>query len=109
MSNLIAGIDVGTTKVCVLIGELTSDDAIHIVAVGQAPSRGLRRGVVVNISEATAAIGQAVEQAEAAAGHSIGCLLYTSDAADERSSVDLGGRGIITKKKRDSTLLIQTK
>ena len=50
MSNLIAGIDVGTTKVCVLIGELTSDDAIHIVAVGQAPSRGLRRGVVVNIS-----------------------------------------------------------
>lgn len=91
MSNLIAGIDVGTTKVCVLIGELTSDDAIHIVAVGQAPSRGLRRGVVVNISEATAAIGQAVEQAEAAAGHSIGSA-FVSVAGSHIAS--LSSRGV---------------
>ena len=91
MSNLIAGIDVGTTKIYVLVGELTSDDTIHIIAVGQAPSRGLRRGVVVNIAEATAAIGQAVEQAEAAAGQSIGSA-YVSVAGSHIAS--LSSRGV---------------
>ncbi len=90
LSNLITGIDVGTTKICVLIGEMTSDDAIHVIAVGHAPSRGLRRGVVVNISEATAAIGQAVEQAEAAAGQSIASA-FVSVAGSHIASVTSRG------------------
>ena len=49
-------------------------------------------------------IAQEVEQAAEASGYSFsGCLLYTSDAADERSSVDLGGRRIIKKKKQSIT------
>lgn len=71
MSNLIAGIDVGTTKICTLVGEMTSDDAVHIIGMGQTAAHGLRRGVVVNITEATGAIGESLHRAEEAAGHRI--------------------------------------
>ena len=99
MSNLIAGIDVGATKICVLVGELTSDDAIHIVAMGQAPSRGLRRGVVVNIGEATAVIGQAVEQAETAAGQAIGSA-YVSVAGSHIASLSSRGATPVSRGQR---------
>jgi len=67
MTELIAGLDVGTTKICAVIGEIDDEDQIHVLGMGQVPSRGMRRGVVVNVAEATAAIGEAVEQAEGAA------------------------------------------
>ena len=49
--NLIVGLDIGTTKVCVVVGEVT-EDGMDIVGIGSHPSRGLRKGVIVNI-EAT--------------------------------------------------------
>ncbi|MCD6291677.1 MAG: cell division protein FtsA [Anaerolineae bacterium] len=67
MTELIAGLDVGTTKICAVIGEVDDEDQIHVLGVGQVESRGMRRGVVVNVAEATAAIGEAVEMAESAA------------------------------------------
>ncbi len=67
MTELIAGLDIGTTKICAVIAEIDDEDHVHILGVGQVPSRGLRRGIVVNVAEATAAIGEAVEQAERAA------------------------------------------
>ncbi|GAB4567790.1 MAG: cell division protein FtsA [Anaerolineae bacterium] len=67
MSELIAGLDVGTTKICAVIAEVDDEDQVKVLGIGQAPSRGLRNGVIVNMAEATAAIGEAVEKAEQAA------------------------------------------
>lgn len=68
MSDLICALDVGTTKICALIGKRDENNALRILGAGRVPSLGLRRGMVVNTADATAAIGQAIEQAEAAAG-----------------------------------------
>lgn len=68
MSEQICALDVGTTKICALIGKLDENNVLQVIGAGRVPSRGLRRGMVVNTAEATAAIGQAIEQAEAAAG-----------------------------------------
>jgi cell division protein FtsA len=62
------GLDIGTTKICAIIGEVNADDMVDIIGVGRAPSRGLRRGVVVNIDQTVASIRKAVEDAELMAG-----------------------------------------
>ena len=65
--ELIVGLDIGTTKVAAVVGEIT-EDGLDIVGVGTAPSRGLRKGVVVNIDATVESIERAVEEAEAMAG-----------------------------------------
>jgi cell division protein FtsA len=67
----IVGIDVGTTKVCTLVGEVYEDGQLRIIGVGVAPSRGLRKGVVVNVHEATEAITASVRKAERISGYEI--------------------------------------
>ncbi|GCE14399.1 cell division protein FtsA [Tengunoibacter tsumagoiensis] len=69
--RVIVGIDVGTTKVCVLVGELDRDGKLNIVGVGTCPSQGLRRGVVVNIEETVTSIGAALDRAERLSGKKI--------------------------------------
>ncbi|HIC89446.1 MAG TPA: cell division protein FtsA [Anaerolineae bacterium] len=68
MDGIITSLDVGTTKVCAVIGEPVDDGTLHIIGFGQAPSRGLRKGVVVDVAEATEAIGEALAEAERSAG-----------------------------------------
>ena len=58
--ELVVGLDVGTTKICAVIGEPQPGGGLDVVGVGNAPSRGLRRGVVVNIDSTVEAIKQAV-------------------------------------------------
>ncbi len=65
--NLIVGLDIGTTKICAIVGEVSSE-GIDIVGIGTHPSRGLRKGVVVNIESTVASIKKAVEEAELMAG-----------------------------------------
>ena len=65
--ELIVGLDIGTTKVACLVGELT-DEGIDIIGVGTQPCAGLKKGVVVNIDATVSAIQKAVEEAE----HKIG-------------------------------------
>lgn len=65
--NIVAGLDIGTTKVCAIVGEIT-DAGIDIIGFGSAPSRGLRKGVVINISATVESIRQAIEEAELMAG-----------------------------------------
>jgi cell division protein FtsA len=67
----IVGIDVGTTKICTLVGEVYEDGQLRIIGVGVAPSRGLRKGVVVNVQEATEAITASVRKAERISGYEI--------------------------------------
>lgn len=70
-TKTIVGIDVGTTKVCALVGETNDDGQLRIIGVGVTPSRGLRKGVVVNVHEATEAIAAAVHKAERISGYEI--------------------------------------
>src|ERR1043166_8582885 len=69
--RVIVGIDVGTTKICVLVGELDRDGKLNIVGVGTCPSQGLSRGVVVNIEETVTSIAAALDRAERLSGKRI--------------------------------------
>ena len=60
----ISALDIGTSKVIALIGEVQEDNEIHIVGLGQAPSRGLKAGMVTNIDATAQAIKQAMNEAE---------------------------------------------
>ena len=73
--QLITGLDVGTTKICCIIAEWSSIGTLDIVGVGTSPSRGLRKGVVVNIDSTVESIKQAVGDAEEMAGAEIGGVL----------------------------------
>ena len=65
--NLVAGLDIGTTKICCVVGEVF-DDGVDIIGVGTMPSLGMRKGVVVNIESTVASIKKAVKMAEDQAG-----------------------------------------
>lgn len=67
-NNIVVGLDIGTTKICAIVGEIKEDGRINIIGVGQSPSRGLRKGVVVNIESTVESIKKAVEEAEQKAG-----------------------------------------
>ncbi len=66
--NLVVGLDIGTTKVCAIVSEMNGDGVVDIIGVGHSPSRGLRKGVVVNIEATVDSIRRAVEDAELMAG-----------------------------------------
>ncbi|PYN62874.1 MAG: cell division protein FtsA [Candidatus Rokuibacteriota bacterium] len=68
LKEYVVGLDVGTTKICAVIAEPNASGSIDVVGVGTAPSRGLRKGVVVNIDATVEAIRQAVGEAEQMAG-----------------------------------------
>ncbi|MFW5733622.1 MAG: cell division protein FtsA [Oceanidesulfovibrio sp.] len=65
--ELIVGLDIGTTKICAVVGEPT-DEGVDIVGIGTSPSTGLRKGVVVNIEQTVQSIKKALEEAELMAG-----------------------------------------
>jgi cell division protein FtsA len=97
-STQVVGLDIGTTKVCTLIVEPSDTGLPAVLGVGSCPSRGTRRGVVVNIEACVAAIKQAIEEAELQAGTSV-----------ERAWVGIGGphvrglnsRGVVAIAGRD--------
>lgn len=62
--KIISAIDIGTTKICVLIGQKITDDHVEILGVSKIPSQGLRRGVVTDIAKAAESIRKAVKEAE---------------------------------------------
>jgi cell division protein FtsA len=70
MSDLVVGIDIGTTKICTIVGEVRADD-IFIVGVGIEPSRGMKKGVVNDIGQLTAALSASVHKAEKSSGYDI--------------------------------------
>lgn len=66
--NLLVALDIGTSKVVVLVGEIKPDRQIEIIGIGSHPSKGLKKGVVVNIEATVQSIQRAVEEAELMAG-----------------------------------------
>jgi cell division protein FtsA len=66
-SDIVVGLDIGTTKIAAVVGEVTPD-GVDIIGIGTSPSTGLRRGVVVNIEQTVQSIKKALEEAELMAG-----------------------------------------
>ncbi|MEO5339367.1 MAG: cell division protein FtsA [Magnetococcus sp. MYC-9] len=66
--NLIVGLDIGTTKICCIVADLQTDGRLDIIGVGSHPSRGLRKGVVIDIDSTVESMRMAVEEAEMMAG-----------------------------------------
>jgi cell division protein FtsA len=88
--NLIVGLDIGTSKVVAIVGELTPDGQVDVVGIGSHPSRGLKRGVVVNIEATVQSIQRAVEEAELMAGCEIHSA-FTGIAGSHISSFNSHG------------------
>ncbi len=70
--QIIVGLDIGTTKICTVIGELASDGVLDIIGEGTVPSDGLRKGVVVNLERTIASVRQSIAAAERVAGVDVG-------------------------------------
>src|SRR5579862_5377954 len=90
--NLIVGLDIGTSKVVALVGEVGPDGAIELLGLGSQPSRGLKKGVVVNIESTVQSIQRAVEEAELMAG----CEIHSVFAGIAGSHVrSLNSHGVV--------------
>ena len=92
MANLVVGIDVGTHKICTLVGEVRPDD-IFVVGIGIEPGAGMKKGVVSDVSALTMAIANSVRKAEKSSGYDIN-RAFVSVAGSHISS--LTSRGIAT-------------
>jgi cell division protein FtsA len=92
MRNALAGLDVGTSKVCALLADPGADGGIEVIGYGVAPCSGLRKGVVVNIEATVEAIRAAIDQAEAAAGARVGTAVVGVSGAHVRG---LNSHGIV--------------
>jgi len=92
--KVFAAVDIGSTKIVALAGKLNEEGKIQIVGLGQSTSRGVNRGVVLNVEEAFAAISEAVGQAEKDSGHDI-----------ESVFVNISGQQLITLNTRQQRTL----
>jgi cell division protein FtsA len=96
--DLIVGLDIGTSKVVAIVGEVKVDGAINIVGLGSHPSRGLKKGVVVNIESTVQSIQRAVEEAELMAG----CQIHSVYAGIAGSHIrSLNSHGIVAIRDRE--------
>ena len=88
--KLIVGLDIGTSKVVAIVGEVNEEGNIEIAGLGSHPSRGLKKGVVVNIESTVHSIQRAVEEAELMAGCDIHSA-YTGIAGSHVRSLNSHG------------------
>lgn len=100
--DLIVGLDIGTTKVCVVIGQYNESGQLEITGVGRTPSRGLRRGVVINIETTVRSIANAVEAAEMMSGREVHAV-YTGIAGGHIEGINSRGVVAVTGKGREIT------
>ncbi|MDD3518030.1 MAG: cell division protein FtsA [Chromatiales bacterium] len=98
--GMIVGLDIGTSKVEAIVGEINDEGVIEIIGIGSHPSRGLRRGVVVDIESTVQSIQRAVEEAELMAGCQIHSV-YTGIAGSHVKSIN--SHGIVAIKEKEVT------
>lgn len=99
-SNMVVGLDIGTSKVVAIVGQPTDDGGIEIAGIGSHPSRGMKRGVVINIESTVQSIQRAVEEAELMAGCDIHSV-YVGVAGSHISSMN--SDGVVAIKDREVT------
>ena len=98
--RMIVGLDIGTSKVVAIVGEVGVDGGLEVVGIGSHPSRGLKKGVVVNIESTVQSIQRAVDEAEQMAGCQIHSI-YTGIAGGHIRS--LNSHGVTAIKNREVT------
>ncbi len=91
-NGYIVGLDIGTKKVTAIIGEITEERKVEVIGIGTADSKGLRKGVVVNLDVTSSAIKKAQEEAELMAGVEIGSAFVGISGAHIKS---FNSRGVI--------------
>ncbi|MFC1585186.1 cell division protein FtsA [Fibrobacterota bacterium] len=104
MNNPIMGLDIGTTKIGVLIGERDDNDFLKILGVGTSPSEGLRKGVVINIDKTVGSIQRAIKEAQLMAGVNVE-EVYVGIAGDHIRSIN--SRGVIAVYRTDNEITQQ--
>jgi cell division protein FtsA len=97
--DLVVGLDIGTTKICTVVGERVNGD-ISIIGIGSFPSKGMRRGVVVNIETTVESIRRAVDEASLMAGCDIRSV-YAGIAGGHIKGIN--SHGVIAIKNREIT------
>ncbi len=98
--DLIVGLDIGTSKVVAIVGEITPDNRMDIIGLGSHPSRGLKKGVVVNIESTVQSIQRAIEEAELMAG----CQIHSVFAGIAGSHIrSLNSHGIVAIRDQEVT------
>lgn len=103
MEDTIIGIDVGTTKTCTIIGQVSDGLMPRIIGVGVVASRGLRKGMIVNVQEATEAIARSIDKAERTAGVQVE-RAYVSISGDHITGVNSRGVVAISRGERGITV-----
>ena len=97
-NNMIIALDIGTSKVVALVGEVGPDGEIEVVGIGSHPSRGLKKGVVVNIESTVHSIQRAVEEAELMAG----CKIHSVSVGIAGSHINsMNSHGIVAIRDRE--------
>lgn len=91
-ATLFTGIDVGTTKICTLVAQELPDSSLKIIGVGIEPSRGMRRGVVVNVEDAARAIAASIDKAQRTAGYELASTVVSLAGAQVSS---INSRGVV--------------
>jgi len=94
----LVGLDVGTTKVCVIIAEQGEEEEVHIKGMGTSPSTGVRKGVVVDLDATTRAIEEAVDRAERMAGVKVAAALVSVSGEHVASQ---NSRGVVAVSRAD--------
>jgi len=88
--NLIVGLDIGTSKIVAIVAELQPDGLLNVIGLGQHSSKGLKKGVVINIDSTMEAIQRAIEEAELMANCKI-TDVYTGIAGSHIKSINSHG------------------
>jgi cell division protein FtsA len=97
-NQMIVGLDIGTSKVVCIVGEITPEGSVEVVGIGSHPSRGLKKGVVVNIESTVMSIQRAVEEAELMAG----CQIHSVYAGIAGNHVrSMNSHGIVAIRDRE--------
>lgn len=96
--RMIVGLDIGTSKVVAIVGEVTADGAMEVVGIGSHPSKGMKKGVVVNIESTVQSIQRAVDEAELMAGCQIHSVYVGIAGSHIRS---LNSHGIVAIKEQE--------
>jgi cell division protein FtsA len=103
MEGIIFGLDIGTTKVCALVGAVR-EGQLQIIGMGLEPAQGMRKGMIVDVSEATVAIAKAVEKAEQTSGYALSRAIV-SMAGEHISSTN--NRGVVAVRHNGTGITVE--
>jgi len=92
MDEFVVGIDVGTTKVCTLVGRVEGEKAVRIIGVGIEPTEGMKRGLIIDLAAASQAITRSVQKAEQTSGMEITSALVSMAGGSVSS---MNSRGVV--------------